>query len=204
MEKQVLKWGLIPAEAYVHLQKFEGDEAYYFSIVGSGIYLMIHSNGNRYQVYYIGETKEIGKRLWEHVDAYTGGNPNYWLPVSADLFNGNIVDLFNRNSGEKFKQQGSDFTKEEREKVGKEIMRQTYFVFANLPKENCKEIEAVLHEAILKKNGFKNKGWLGEKTSSLPKKDIVIKNEFLASYVEKMILSSLPKEIKLVDGSLKW
>jgi len=203
MKRIKLKWGIIPAEAYIHLQKFTGNESYYYPALGNGVYMFVHSNGKRYQVYYVGETQEIGKRLWEHVDAYTGGDPRYWLSVEASLFKGNIVELFNRNSGDDFKQQSKDFTKEKRYEVGTKILKNTYFVFALTSKDDRKDIESLLQLGVLRKNGFKCLGWIGEKNTTAPEKDLTIINEFLTPCVRKIMETSIPQKIKVTNGNIQ-
>ena len=76
MKNISLEWNVLPACMFEVLSQREGEESFYNPILGSGIYVFIHANGKRYQVYYIGKAKEIGNRLMQHYLEYAGSKKN--------------------------------------------------------------------------------------------------------------------------------
>ena len=207
MTRIELWWNAFPACIYEYLLKFKGTDSYHNPILGTGVYAFVHANGHRYQVYYVGKSKDIGNRLYQHYLKYAGEEvSDYWLPYKAELFNGDIYKIFNQDpTGEKyFKREGEGFTKEQRIEVGKQIMHDTYFAFARVSEDYIEKIETALHYAILKKNNVRKYGWLGEKNSLLPNEDIVIKNIYHNDVIKKMLLPSIPEEIIILNGEMKF
>jgi len=208
MSRVELWWNAFPACIYDYLLNFKGKDNYYNPILGAGIYAFVHANGHRYQVYYVGKSIDIGNRLYQHYLKYTGEDvSDYWLPYDSKLFHGDIYKLFNENppgSGKDFKREGEGFTKEQRMKVGREIMHDTYFAFARVSDDYIEKVEAILHHAILKKNNVGKYGWLGEKNSILPNEDIVVKSIYHNDIIKKMLLLSIPEGIIISNGEMKF
>lgn len=152
MIKVELEWNIIPACIYGHLAQLKGKESHYHPMFGKGVYLFIHGNGKRYQVYYIGRSEDIGSRLANHYQKYAGtAVSDFWLPKKAEYFNGDIYKLF--NEGEKhFMQEGKNCDNQERREVGEEIMKNTLFAFARVRDDQAHllpDIEAALQFALL-------------------------------------------------------
>ena len=200
MTQLELRWSLIPACVFGYLRGFKGEQSYYGPAFGSGVYCFVHSNGVRYQVYYIGQSKEVGSRLAQHYQDYTRTHPDYWLPLDASLYDGDIYEEFQKESG--FAQESAKFPNQIRQRVGRQIMDKTYFAFATVEQAMLGVAEATLQFSVLKRHGLAKKGYLGEKMSQLPQEELVITQSFPNVVVEKMVTSSIPSEIRVSDGKL--
>jgi len=199
-----LRWNLIPACIYEHLLTFRGDDAFYDPAFGPGVYLFIHGNGRHHQVYYVGQSQEIGGRLLAHFKEWTRPPSNLHLPLDIDHFETDIHELY-RNSGNAFKQEAHDFSREKRVQIGRRIMHNTYFAFALIEGEDQEwlhDVEAALHFAVLKYHGLPKAGWLGEKTSVVPERDVSIRNIYPSGIAEEVVAPSLPDEVLVRGGAL--
>lgn len=202
MIKLNLRWNMIPACIFGYFRSFKGDQSYYDPAFGSGVYCFVHSNGTRYQVYYIGQSKEVGARLAQHCLDYTSTRSDYWLPLDASLYDGDIYEAFQKDTG--FAQESASFPKEVRQQVGRKIMDNTYFVFASVEQTMLEVAEATLQFSVIERYGLDKKGYLGEKLSQLPQEDFAITQIFPNTVVEKMVTASIPLEIRVSNGRLVY
>ncbi|MGI5838712.1 MAG: hypothetical protein ACOX8W_03530 [bacterium] len=208
-----LEWDILPAVLYEVLLSRMAAGGIFVPLQSPGVYLLIHWNGERYQIYYAGAAAgPVGDQLVRHYRKYAGEEKSdSWLPRSAELFNGDIHRLFRNNSGTDFVREGPDFPRGLRRSVGRAIMGKTYFAFAKVAPNSLDRltvIEAVLHHGLLRKNYGEDyvrfmHGWFGEGKAKLPPDvDLTIRNTGPNAPVEKMIFSSLPRKIVLVKGQL--
>lgn len=203
MDKFELVWNMIPAYAYKCYENLKGKEGHYYPSFGQGIYIFIHWNGERYQLFYIGQSEDIGSRLAEHFNHYTSGDPLYYLPKKAEYFDGDIYKLFNDNPSGATKDFSRDLktlSEVERKEVGTEIMKKTLFAFAkvaNVNKDKLLGIEASLQLEALTRHNLKRHGWIGEKTLTRPESPMEIINNGVDERAEKIISIVLPKIIKI-------
>jgi hypothetical protein len=158
-----LYWRVCPACVYAHLEQFTGRASYFGPILGPGVYLFIHGNGQRYQVYYVGQSEEMGRRLADRYADYVHARQSgYWLPTDKSGFDrDDLYELFRREPGDLFAQEGKGFGREKRAEVGAKIMQGTYFAFAGIVEGGAswlKDVEATLQAAIAKKHDLPRRG----------------------------------------------
>ena len=77
-----LRWKSVPMRSigpYV--------EDWYWPYLGKGVYMhVLATTGNSYVPYYIGKSKDIGRRWVEHVKKYHAPPRGYHTPIDANAF----------------------------------------------------------------------------------------------------------------------
>lgn len=204
-----LNWSLIPATSFLHLKKFKRSESKYGPFLGKGIYCLIYPSKVNDRIYYVGKSNEIGMRLWSHCHTYTNPKNGLWLPNTIDYFDEDIYKYYKYTGDEmkKYFSQGYGATITERGILGKKILENSYFAFANLYEESnidLLNIESIIQFSILKCNNLPSLNWLGETVKYLSPEEINIKNIYSNGALSKVIGVSLPKEISLKKSELSF
>jgi len=191
-----LDWSLLPALMYLPLDRFKGKDGFYYPYFGPGVYLFVYPSKAGYQVYYVGQSKEVGNRLGDHISAYMNSSSGYYLPRSVDLYNEDVYKYFKKNSYEEyFSNIPGDFIDKNYTETGEHIMKNSYFGIAKLSQADeslLLEVEYILQQNVLEFNELPSLGWLGEKKSTKPTRDIEIINYFGNDILRKIIGTTLP------------
>jgi len=125
-------------------------------------------------------------------------NPSsgYYLPKSVDLYNEDVYKYFKKDSYEEyFSNKPGDFIDKNYTETGEHIMKNSYFGIAKLSQADeslLLDVEYVLQQNVLEFNKLTSLGWLGEKKSTKPTRDIEIINYFGNDILRKIIGATLP------------
>ncbi len=201
MQEITLKWFTIPSFLY---HGFNEHKDINIPLFGPGLYQLIYWTGSAgCQAYYIGLSEsEVGDRLWDHYKKLINGK--WWLPsdfkkCSRDWYH------YIRTSDEKDGYLDPEDAKNTQhlKKIGEKLIENSYIAIALWPENtdvDMKDIESLLHHGVLIKNELtkKNKprdGWIGETTSVLPEKDIIIHNTYAHVAIEKMMENYMERDI---------
>lgn len=209
MKEICLDWNLIPCCIFEHLDRFKGKDSFYNPFFGPGVYLYIYPSKKGYQIYYIGESNEIGNRLVDHYQEYIKPNPKFYLPVSSEYFDEDVYKYYSssvENSSEFITREGGNISFDMRKDIGRKIMQNSYIAIGELEdadKGLLKDVESILHFAVLKYNNLTKNGWFGETHSQLPSKEYVIKSIYRNDVIKNMITNTLPNEIILKDSEIQ-
>jgi len=201
--KVILNWSIFPACVFEHLLNLKGKNSFYGPIFGAGVYLFIFPTRKGYKIYYIGESTEVGSRLLGHFKDYTSVRSDYYIPTNITLFEEDIYQFFSSASSENMQQESDKFPIEERKKIGDRLMHNTYFAFSlvkNADKARLRDIEALLHIGLLKKNCLDKYGWFGEKTSVIPTYEMEVISLYPTKIIQQMIAPTLPTRIQYKEG----
>jgi len=207
MDKINLNWSILPACIFGHLLSFKGKDSFYGPIFGTGVYLFIFPTKKGYQIYYIGESTEVGSRLMRHFTEYTSVRSDYYIVTDIALFEEDIYQLYLLASSEYMQQESEGFPIKERQVIGQTLMHNTYFAFAlveSADKAKLRNVEALLQIGLLEKNGLPKHGWLGEKTSIVPSYKMEVHNLYPTEIVQKMIKPTLPSIIQCEEGGITY
>jgi len=197
MQIITLDWSLLPAFMYMPLDDFKGKDGFYYPYFGPGVYVFVYPSETGYQVYYVGQSQEVGSRLAAHISAYMNPSSGYYLPKAVDYFNEDVYKYFKKSSIEYFSNKPGDFEEKDYAKTGEYIMKNTYFGVAKISQANeslLLEVEYVLQQEILRTHNLPQVGWLGDKKSTRPTRDIKVVNYYDNDTVQKIIGKTLSKE----------
>ena len=188
-DKYNLYWKTIPFGA------LRGYEEWYYPYLESGIYMLVlATNTGRYVGYYIGISKNIGRRWRIHLDDwFIRPKPGQRIPVDPDAFLKDPVAVINAEKFERVPQNGAN---PQRVKNQEKIMNQTWFAFADVHAQRghlLENIEYVLHKTLKQHVGIMAKGWIGDTGHYCPYSRLSIYNHFSD---RPPLKQTLPREIQ--------
>ena len=184
-----LHWKSIPLGAIEHFRKW------YDPYLGCGVYMMVvATTDERYVGYYIGKSKDIGRRWREHLHSWFLDPPEgYWIANSAEDFLRYPERVI---SCEEFKKELHN-----RREIQREILDQSWFTFAELngldlaPELRLEHIEYVLQEGLREKLQEKleeglelSKGFIGDSNKMQPPPvALTIRNRFSRDFLRQTL-----------------
>ncbi len=195
-----LNWICIPSLFYNAL--YNHDKSMYMLFFGPGLYQYIYyTRQKKYQTYYIGMSDgELGHRLNEHYKEYISGR--WWIPNDMEEYRNDIYACIRKADKDDYRKYffRSDSGGVKDKKVldaCKEITEDSYILIASVYGNDGKYIkkaEAILHNALLKKNDLYGEdqyrsGWFGDTHSVIPDEKIKIINNYPNDEVKKMASS---------------
>lgn len=171
-----LHWKNIPMGAIAGYR-----DDWYDSYLGRGVYMLVVCTTNgRYVGFYVGISKDIGRRWREHLqDWFIEPHEGYWIPVNADDFLEDPVAVFNKQLLE----QGL----EDRAETQARILGNTWFCFAEVndlrPWHTLENVEYVLQRGLKKHLDIGVNGYIGDNGRGRPTGDLLVKNHFRRSFL---------------------
>ena len=146
---------------------------YYSPSFGSGVYVFVLSTKRGFYPYYVGESGDIGNRIFYHLKSYGGkSGDNYFAPRSFDDFARDPYDYIASGHLEK---RGETFGEQDYQREVKKLIRNTHFCFARVAGDAAQRqiVESRLIAGLLDKvnptGKEKGKGWIGDaKTVTVP------------------------------------
>ncbi len=177
-----LHWKSMPLGA---IQDY-GD--WYDPYLGAGIYMFVVARTDgEYTGFYIGQSRDIGRRWREHVKEFLDPPSTHWIADSADDFLKDPAEVFNSKRVHNHNPN--------RKEIQSRILSQTWLAFTEYgPISLLKDIEYVLQEGLKKHIGIKNdgEGNVGDAHNRRrPTNSFVIRNHFGQPFLKP----TLPGEI---------
>lgn len=180
-----LHWKSMPLGA---IQDY-GD--WYDSYLGAGVYMFVVARmDGGYTGFYIGQSRDIGRRWREHVkEWFLDPPPTHWIADSADDFLKDPAVVFNSELGR--------IHNPNRKEIQSRVLSQTWLAFAEVDDHErislLDDIEYVLQEGLKKHIGIKRGGHVGDSHNRRhPTNSYVIHNHFGRPFLNP----TLPGEIR--------
>ena len=166
-----LHWKSIPMGAIKNYKDW------YYPYLGSGVYMLVAATtDNRYVGFYVGQSKDIGRRWREHVfDWFVCPHEGYSIAENADNFLNDPVAVINSA------QLRPGLTN--RREIQARILDQTWFTFAEVDTlqagHRLGDIEYVLQQGLKKHAGIQRGGEIGDaRNQHHPTTELTILNHF--------------------------
>lgn len=163
---------------------------WYDPYLGAGVYMfVVERTGGGYSGFYIGQSRDIGRRWREYMKTWFDPGPKWWVPDSADDFLKDPVAVFN---SEQVHQSNPN-----RKEIQSRILSRTWLAFAEVDDHRqirlLEDIEYVLQEGLKKHIGIKKPSHVGDAPNrSCPTNSFVIRNRFGRAFLNP----TLPGEIR--------